>query len=111
MSTNPVLIYADAKKRFDTARKNLMTMAHDINTLGGSLQVNWRGVIAPGVPLTGVTMNRSALSFSKANWPSGDQIVAAIVECHQAFLALENAYRAMPPADQSALCPDGAPRP
>jgi len=111
MSTNPVLIYTEAKKRFDTAHKHIFNLARNVHGVTGSLLNNWRSVIVPGVPTTGATVNSSAFTFNKADWPTGDQIAAAIIECHQAFHELLNAYRAMLPADQSALCPDGEPKP
>ena len=111
MSTNPVLVYTDAKKRFDAASRSLNSIAHNVQFLSRELQSNWTKVIVPGVPITGATVNTQTHNFDKAKWPTGDQIHAAILECHQAFLALQNAYRAMPPDDQRALSPGGEPRP
>jgi hypothetical protein len=111
MSTNPVLVYTDAKKRFDAARRSLDTIARNIQFVAGALIADWTKITAPGVAITGSTVNRLSQNFDKAKWPTGDQMQAAIIECHQAFQALQNAYRAMAPADQTALCPSGPPTP
>jgi hypothetical protein len=113
MATNPVLVYVDAKKRFDTAHDVLMTAARNADSLARDLMNNWRRVMAPGIPIAPAMLSNLSLNlnFNKANWPTGDQLFAMLLECHQAFNALENAYRALSGPDQRALSPSGPPQP
>lgn len=111
MSTNPILVYTDVKKRFDAAQKALADVARGASDKATALIRDWRKVTAPGIALIPATMGPSMLNFDKNTWPNGDRIVALLKECHESFNALENAYRALPPDDRSALCPYGPPKP
>jgi hypothetical protein len=111
MSTNPALVFTDAKKRFYAARNALQSAIRNVQTVSFDMNYNWRKVVASGIPLSPTVMSGQVINFDKSKWPTGDQIVAMLSECHQAFDALERAYLSMSPTDQTALCPSGAPQP
>lgn len=93
---DPVRIYQEALREFEEAKKRVRDVVETIRDVASKLK-DW-----PRVKVTNISTPfppDAALgdaSIDAGQWPTGQQIADALVDCHWAYRAMDNAWGALP---------------
>jgi hypothetical protein len=92
MGNNEIIAYTNAKTAFVLAKEEIRKLAAIIRAVAQEIPDNWRGLHPDGMPFFS-DYPPGQISFNPQKWPDGQRISDVLRRCHDAFRALQGAYR------------------